>query len=65
MDAAQFRQLGHALVDWIAELRETVETRPVRSAARPGEILRVSIGAEHTERAHVAALWEALQAAAG
>ncbi len=28
------------------------------------QVLRISIGAERTERAHVAALWEALQAAA-
>ena len=28
------------------------------------QILRISVGAERTERAHVAALWEALQAAA-
>jgi aromatic-L-amino-acid/L-tryptophan decarboxylase len=29
------------------------------------QILRVSIGAERTERRHVEALWDALQAAAG
>jgi hypothetical protein len=28
-------------------------------------VLRISIGAERSERAHVAALWDALQAAAG
>jgi aromatic-L-amino-acid decarboxylase len=38
MDAAQFRQLGHALVDWIAEYRETLEARPVMSRVLPGEI---------------------------
>ena len=38
MDAEQFRQLGHALVDWIAEYRETLESRPVMSQVRPGEI---------------------------
>jgi len=38
MDAEQFRRLGHALVDWIAETRETLEARPVMSSARPGEI---------------------------
>jgi aromatic-L-amino-acid decarboxylase len=38
MDAEQFRQLGHALVDWIAEYRETLESRPVMSPAAPGEI---------------------------
>ncbi|HMG54665.1 MAG TPA: aminotransferase class V-fold PLP-dependent enzyme [Kofleriaceae bacterium] len=38
MDAEQFRQLGHALIDWIADYRETVAARPVMSPARPGEI---------------------------
>ena len=38
MDASQFRQLGHALVDWIADYRETLETRPVMSRVTPGEI---------------------------
>jgi aromatic-L-amino-acid decarboxylase len=38
MDAEQFRQLGHALVDWIAEYRETLEARAVMSPARPGEV---------------------------
>jgi aromatic-L-amino-acid decarboxylase len=38
MDAEQFRKLGHALVDWIAEYRENVEARAVMSPVRPGEI---------------------------
>lgn len=38
MDATQFRRLGHALVDWIAEYRETLESRPVMSPVRPGDI---------------------------
>jgi aromatic-L-amino-acid/L-tryptophan decarboxylase len=38
MDATRFRQLGHALVDWIAEYRETLESRAVMSPVRPGEI---------------------------
>jgi aromatic-L-amino-acid decarboxylase len=38
MDAEQFRKLGHALVDWIAEYREDVAARPVMSPVRPGEI---------------------------
>ncbi len=38
MDADEFRRAGHALIDWIAEYRETLEARPVMSAARPGEI---------------------------
>src|SRR5262249_10506384 len=38
MDAEQFRKLGHALVDWTADYRETGAARPVRSPAQPGEI---------------------------
>jgi len=38
MDAEQFRQLGHALVDWIADYRENLEARAVMSQARPGDI---------------------------
>ncbi|HEX7837001.1 MAG TPA: pyridoxal-dependent decarboxylase [Kofleriaceae bacterium] len=40
MDAAQFRRLGHALVDWIADYREGVADRPVMSPVAPGEIKR-------------------------
>jgi aromatic-L-amino-acid decarboxylase len=38
MDADEFRRLGHALVDWIAGYRETLEERPVMSTVQPGEI---------------------------
>jgi aromatic-L-amino-acid/L-tryptophan decarboxylase len=38
MNADEFRKAGHALIDWIAEYRETLETRRVMSAVRPGEI---------------------------
>ncbi|MBA2539214.1 MAG: aminotransferase class V-fold PLP-dependent enzyme [Deltaproteobacteria bacterium] len=38
MDAAEFRRLGHALVDWIASYRETLEERPVMSTVKPGDI---------------------------
>jgi aromatic-L-amino-acid decarboxylase len=38
MDAQQFRRLGHALVDWIADYREGLAGRPVMSPVRPGEI---------------------------
>ncbi len=38
MNAATFRLLGHQLVDWIADYREQVETRPVMSVAKPGEV---------------------------
>lgn len=38
MDSSEFRRLGHALVDWIADTRESVESRPVISPVAPGEI---------------------------
>lgn len=38
MDSEEFRRLGHALVDWIAGYRESLEQRPVMSAVQPGDI---------------------------
>jgi aromatic-L-amino-acid decarboxylase len=38
VDAESFRRLGHALVDWVARYRESMERRPVMSQVRPGEI---------------------------
>lgn len=38
MDADEFRRLGHAIIDWIADYRETIERRPVKSRAVPGAI---------------------------
>lgn len=40
MDAKEFRRLGHALVDWVADYREQIERFPVMSPVRPGEIRR-------------------------
>lgn len=38
MNADEFRRLGHALVDWIASYRESIEERPVMSTVAPGAI---------------------------
>lgn len=38
MSPEQFRRLGHELVDWIASYLGRVETMPVGSRIRPGEI---------------------------
>jgi len=38
MDAATFRKLGHELIEWVADYRERVETLPVMSPVKPGEI---------------------------
>ena len=38
MDDATFRELGHRLVDWVADYRERMESLPVMSQVAPGEI---------------------------
>ena len=38
MTPEQFRQAGHALIDWIAAYRSTIEQRPVRAQVEPGQI---------------------------
>ncbi len=40
MTADDFRRHGHALIDWIARYYETVETLPVLSQNRPGNVRR-------------------------
>src|SRR5512141_2167548 len=39
MTTEEFRKHAHAMVDWMADYLETVESRPVKSAVRPGEIM--------------------------
>jgi aromatic-L-amino-acid decarboxylase len=38
MTPEEFRQAGHALIDWIADYRTDLENRPVRAQIRPGEV---------------------------
>jgi len=38
MTPEEFRKHGHALIDWIADYRARVETRPVMSPVEPGDI---------------------------
>ena len=38
MDAATFRRLGHALIDWVADYRERLASLPVRSQLAPGAV---------------------------
>jgi aromatic-L-amino-acid/L-tryptophan decarboxylase len=38
MDSDTFRRLGHALVDWVADYRDRMESLPVMSRSHPGEI---------------------------
>jgi aromatic-L-amino-acid decarboxylase len=34
----EFRQAGHQLIDWIAEYRSSLESRPVRADVAPGQV---------------------------
>ena len=38
MTPEEFRSAGHELIDWIAALRESLESRPVLAQVEPGEI---------------------------
>jgi aromatic-L-amino-acid decarboxylase len=38
MDAERFRKAGHDFIDWVADYMSEIETYPVVSRARPGEI---------------------------
>mgnify|MGYP003587711488 CR=1 FL=1 len=38
MSPEEFRRAGHALIDWIADYRQRVESLPVLSQVKPGEI---------------------------
>jgi len=65
MDANEFRRLGHELVEWIAAYRERIETLPVMSPAKPGELRARSSKEPPREGGRLAeALWRALQEAA-
>ena len=45
MDPDEFRERGHAVVDWIADYYKRIESFPVLSQVRPGEI-RASLPAQ-------------------
>src|SRR5262245_13528775 len=38
MNADQFRKAGHRIIDWIADYRAGVESRPAMAQTQPGEI---------------------------
>jgi aromatic-L-amino-acid decarboxylase len=40
MTSDEFRKYGKQVVDWIADYLDTVESRPVRSQAEPGDVRR-------------------------
>src|SRR5258708_21957096 len=49
MDPDEFREHGHAVVDWIADYYKRIESFPVLSQVQPGEI-RASLPAAAPER---------------
>jgi aromatic-L-amino-acid decarboxylase len=38
MSPEEFRRAGHALIDWVADYRADLESRPVRAQVQPGEV---------------------------
>ena len=38
MTPSEFRRIGHRMIDWIADYRETLREHPVLAPAKPGEI---------------------------
>ncbi len=40
MTPEEFRLLGHEVIDWIADYRESLPARHVQATARPGEVRR-------------------------
>ena len=38
MDPAEFRRLGHELIDWVADYRERIADLPVMSPVQPGDV---------------------------
>ena len=49
MDPEEFRKHGHAVVDWIAEYYKRIESFPVLSQVKPGEV-RASLPGEAPQR---------------
>ncbi len=39
MTPEEFRAAGHRLVDWIADYRAQIESRPVMAQTAPGEVM--------------------------
>jgi aromatic-L-amino-acid decarboxylase len=59
MDATEFRETGHRLVDWIADYLENAGNRPVRGPVRPGALLE-RLPASAPERGGGASEWDAI-----
>ena len=58
MTPEQFRQHGRAVVDWIADYYERIETLPVLSQVEPGQIRQALPAAAPTSAESFAAMLE-------
>jgi aromatic-L-amino-acid decarboxylase len=59
MTPDEFRELGHRMVDWIADYLRTIESRPVRGPVRPGDVLRALPGSPPESPGHPGE-WDAI-----
>jgi aromatic-L-amino-acid/L-tryptophan decarboxylase len=50
MDPEDFRAAGHELIDWIADFRSSIESRPVLAQVRPGEVKAAFLTIPPTEQ---------------
>jgi aromatic-L-amino-acid decarboxylase len=56
----EFRKAGHEVVDWIADFRSTLESRPVMARTAPGEVARAFPAAPPETPQDPAAIFAAL-----
>ncbi|HVE83657.1 MAG TPA: pyridoxal-dependent decarboxylase [Myxococcales bacterium] len=61
MSPDEFRRAGHALIDWIADYRSRMESLPVMSQVKPGEIRARFPREPPQEGAPLEQLWSALE----
>ncbi|TDG15948.1 aspartate aminotransferase family protein [Seongchinamella unica] len=61
MTPEEFREAGHALIDWIADYRQQIPQQPVRAQVSPGEVRQSFPGQAPTEAGNFAALLRQLE----
>ena len=61
MTPEEFREAGHALIDWIADYRQSIPEQPVRAQVQPGEVRQSFPDSPPTEAGDFATLLEQLE----
>lgn len=61
MTPEEFREAGHALIDWIADYRQQIPEQPVRAQVEPGEVRQSFPSAAPTEAGDFATLLQQLE----